>query len=683
MAELAEGGSSRWLVLRTVLITLGVIVLIAGLLVAYAVNYPPSFIVKPVLTSAVEAQTGRSFTIAGDTALSMGETPRLTLDRIALAGESDGSTPAFEAERVEADIKVESWYGRQFDILSVTITKPVLSIVPGDPLLVKLGEGQVGGGIPGAIQIIDGTFIVPGKNGPVRLEKINAQISQAAGAGMKIVGDMLALGETVKFDGTLADVFGLGGGGKSPVQLKLTADKLDALLDGEVATAPVGQFKGKVTANTTKLTELLKWTGAEPAGTDLGESASFDGAVVGSTRRIRFEPAKVKLENFEGDLVGDLTMDGERPALVASLTTPKLDINGLLPGATGKATLGLEPLDDIELLPSPWESLLDELEGGGEQAAARKVDVEPAGGWSSDPFTFKDLPAIDMDLAVKAAEIAYGKLPLKDSELMLTTRPKRVEIVVSKMKLRDGAVDGRVDVDTSKGPLSTAVRLNFNGVDLDPVLAEFVGRKTLEGKGTGNVTLAGIGGSMRELVGSLNGAGKVALERGAIIGIDLRRVVFSLGSGTKYDPARRTRFNSVKAGFDVKDGTIRSTEQVRLTGPEVDIVTAGSFGLLSRRLDQNVDLKLYPPPLALPLAFRVRGTLDKPELGWSTVSSVSQPNRFSTPFDLAPAEERMPADVRERIERILASKDGAELTPEVRAFLEKLIETRGGPAAGG
>lgn len=677
MAESADGnGSSRRLVLRTVLVTLLVVVLVAGAFIAYAVNYPPSFIINPVLTSAVEAKTGRSFTISGDTALAMSETPRLTLDKVALAGGSEGATPAFQAERVEADIKVQSWINQQFEILSVTITRPVLSIVPGDPLLVKLGEGKIGGTVPGAVEIVDGTFIVPGQNGPVSLEKINARISQAEGAAMKIVGDMVALGETVRFDGTLDDVFGLGGGGKSPLKLKLMADKLEAALDGKVATAPIGQFTGKVTAATTKLSELLKWTGFETAGTDLGEVASFDGEIVGSTRRLRFDPAKVKIEGFEGDLIGELSMEGMRPALTASLTTPKLDINGLLPGATGKATLGLESLDDVVLMPSPWESLLEELEGTRDEANARKVAVEAAGGWSSDPFTIKDLPAIDMDLAVKAGEIVYGKLPLTDSELMLTTRAKRLEVVVSKMKLKDGDVEGRVDIDTSKGPLATTVRMKFDRVEFDPVLAEFVGRRSLEGSGSGSVNVTGIGASMRELIGSLNGSAAVALEKGAIIGIDLRRAIFSLGAAQKYDPARRTRFNSVKASVDIKDGTVRSTDQVRLSGPEVDIATGGTFGLVSRRLDQKIDLKLYPPPLALPLVFRMRGTLDKPEIGWDVLSSVTQPHRFSSLFDLAPKEERMPDDVRARIESVLAAKDGAELSPEVRAFLEKLLQTR-------
>jgi uncharacterized protein involved in outer membrane biogenesis len=243
--------------------------------------------------------------------------------------------------------------------------------------------------------------------------------------------------------------------------------------------------------------------------------------------------------------------------------------------------------------------------------------------------------------------------------------------------LYEGNLSGRVDLDLSEAPLTTGLQLKFKKMQLGPFVSEVLNQKLFNGVGDVDVNVAGKGGTMRELIGSLDGSTILNVRRGEIVGFDLRRAILSFGQGQSYNPQRRTRFDRLKGSFSLRNGVLRNTEEFTLTGPQVDLSSTGSFGLVTGRLDQRLNLSLKPPPWHLPIPLRLRGTVEKPRINWGIFSAIAEPNKFATPFAIGLESERMPDEVRAEIERILADEMArSRLSPAAREFLETLMKTR-------
>ena len=375
-----------------------------------------------------------------------------------------------------------------------------------------------------------------------------------------------------------------------------------------------------------------------------------------------------------------MSIDEHRPIIKGSLTSAKVDLDVILPLAAKPSAFALAPLEGRVTLPTAWDSLLQALERASSPSHGRapmEAAVRPLGELSSEPFELTKLPDLDLDLAVSAHQIRYSQMPLTDARLQVSSRPTRLELQVVEAVLHQGKVSGRIDLDLGKGPLETALRLKLNRLALAPLVADVLHQRVLAGTGDMEIAVTGRGGSMRELVGTLDGTATFNADAGAVVGFDLRRAVLSLGATQTYNPAQQTRFDNLRAGVVFRNGVMRTTDALTLRGPEVDIATTGSLGLVSRRIDQSVRLSLKTPPLHLPVQLRVRGTLDQPSIYWDIFSAIADPTKLATPFAVGSKDERMPDAVRTAITKALAADPATtRLSPEARAFLNELLRMR-------
>ncbi len=682
-ADQTGTNTSSWFWLRLILYVLGGLVLLAVVLVVAFVAFPPGWLARDLLTRAVEQQTGRSLTVSGPSKLSLRPRITLRLEQVALSGpENDRAKQPFAAEGLEISFNVLNWWRRQVEVPHIALQRPTITITRGDPLFEKFAEGDLRSGVmPKLISIEDGVITLPAEapGGQVSLRKVRGEFRPSADAkGLSYQGTLAALGKDFTINGALADLAALAKGQESPLTLSARTDLLNAGFNGHLATRPIGQLTGNISASSQDLPGLLAWgnIAAEPA--NLGKSIKLQGDIAGSLRRLVISAARVEMDSLTGTVNGELSIEQSRPRIKASLETSKLDVNVLLPKAARPVAFDIQPREGGATLPSAWQSLLEGLENNRPTLTGTLgASVRPLGWWSSTPFQLKALPAIDVELLVKAGEIDYGDLPLKQAQILLTSSETQLNLLLNRLDLYDGSVSGRVDLDLAKGPLATDMKLKFKKLSLGPFVAELVKQRLVAGVADLDVSVSGQGGSMRELVSSLNGTATIEARKGTIVGYDLRRAVLSFGAGQSYDPARRTRFDSVTAGFAVRNGILRSSEDIRLTGPDVDITSRGSLALVSRRVDQQLSLSLKPPPLHLPIPLRIGGTFDEPSIRWDIFSAVAEPAKFATPFAVGSLGEKMPPEVREAVTARLA-QDPAEsqLSPAVRRFLEQLLETR-------
>ncbi|MDX2287288.1 MAG: AsmA family protein [Hyphomicrobiaceae bacterium] len=663
--------------------------IVVGLLAAAAIlavvlwASPPGWLARDALIRIVEERTGRKLTIAGETRLVFRPDIRLRLGKVTLSGPPDKPDRSpLTAESLEAQIEIIDLWNQVFEVPVITLVKPNLTLIPGDPMLIGVAEGDVrGGGIPQQIVVTDGTLTIEAvpPQETLRIERISGTATRSAdGKGVSYKGELAFNGELIATNVSLSDVYALPDGGTSPLSLELEALSTKAKFDGTIATKPLGEVTGQVVAETGNIPKLLAWAGIDPAGADLGMTGKIEGTIAGSLRRLSLKPATLTLEAASGVVDGEVSIEETRPSVKAKISKARIDLNKLLPAAAAPAAFSLEPLEGRLALPSAWDSLLDALEPQKQTSEdLRGAAATAASAWSSEPFKLQKLPDMDVTLAIDAEEIRYRQIPATKGRVELTSSPDKLALKIDQLGLYKGRVSGRADVSMNQGPLETAVSLEFDELALEPFTTELLKQRLVSGSGDLDMTLTARGGSMRELVGSLNGTARMEARQGAIIGFDLRRAVLSFGQQQGYNAALRTRFDKVKGAFAIRNGVLRSTEDVSLAGPEVDVSTSGTLGLVSRRLEQVMRLSLKPPPLHLPIPIKIRGTTDEPAFEWNIFGAVAEPAKFATPFAVATEGERMPDDVRKALEAKLALPSAESgLSPEARAFLEELLATR-------
>lgn len=670
-------------VLRGIAYLISGFVVLLALVGAAAFVSPPGWLAREFVTLLVHEKTGRALQVDGEAVLTLRPDIRLRLGKVSLSG-PPGATEAkpFVAERVEIAVGIVDLWSWQFDVPEIILEKPQLNLRKGEPLFVRIADGGVrAGGIPQKISVSGGVVEIEAAPpaAVVRLDDVDGEMLRTAGEnGVAVKGSLKADAGPVSFNGTIGDLFAVAEGKASEVDLTLETDFLEVRIDGEAATQPIGQFTGAVKAASSDLKRLLELAQIDAGEANLGNNAALEGMIAGSLKRISLNPAKLTLDSLSGVLLGELALEGERPSLKAKATSASLDIDTLLPSSARKTSFGLEAGENDMVIPTPWESLVAALDGRGpDEPGKRGAVLELAGGWSSEPFALEQFPNMDVALSVEADEIKYKGLPLRNGRLELKSDPRRLEVLLDRIELYEGSASGRIDLTISEGPLATRLQLELNRLSLDPFVLELLKKRVLSGTGNVKLTVAGKGGSMRELVGSLDGSATMQAEKGAIIGYDLRRAIETLSFPQSYNAGNKTRFEKLKGSYAVRTGVLNSTEDLTITGPDVDITSRGYLGLVSGTIDQRINLSLSPPPWFLPIPVRLSGTVEKPDFGWDLFKAISEPSRFATPFAIAPSDEKMPAEVRRAIELALQSEDSEKrIAPDARRFLEDLLATR-------
>jgi hypothetical protein len=660
----------------------GLLVLFALIAVATFVS-PPGWLARDYLIGTIKERTGRDLTVKGDAELTLRPKIGLHLEKVALSGPSDasGAVP-LSADGVDISLQIVDLWNWQFEIPEVAFDRPRLVLRAGEPLLARFAEGEVNaGGIPKRVTVSKGVVTLEGAPSveTVTLDDITGElVRNDEGKGVTFKGKLNAKGEPVAVDGSLADVFALAEGSSSPIALKVDSEIVRAQIDGRLSTKPAGQFKGWVNVKSEKLDGLLEAASIDTGGADLGQRVVLEGKVAGSLRRMSLDPAKLTLDAMSGIVVGSISIEKERPVINARVTSGKLDLDALLPASARRAAFSLEPVERHATIPTPWDSLVRSLKRAtSPRRGSRRARTLPVGSWSSDPFKLTAFPDLDAALSIEADEIKFKRLALTNGRLEVTSNPKRLEVLLKKVELDDGSVSGRVDLDLARGPLASNVSLKLDRLSLDAFVSQLLEQRLLTGVGDIQMTVSGEGGSMRELVGSLDGSATMVAQKGSIVGYDLRRAILSFGASQSYNPTRKTRFDKLSASFAVRNGVLSSSEDLSLTGPDVDIASSGSVGLVSQRIDQRVEMSLKPPPLHLPIPLRVRGTLEEPFFRWDVFSAIAEPSKFATPFAVGSPDEKMPEEVRQEITSALAVDPAkSRISNETRSFLEELLRTR-------
>lgn len=509
-------------------------------------------------------------------------------------------------------------------------------------------------------------------------------------------GHLAAAGEPLAFTITLGDFDSAAAGRSSTLKGRIEGRPVTASIDGDALFASEAQFKGTLEASTPSLLDLAKWLGANatPAGEPI--KTSLDGKIVVTTRDVTFTETDVMINTTSARFDGNLDLGGTRPKLTGTAASEHIDLSriaGVQPHSALAPTEAAQR-DFAPLIAPGWQQLLDDLNalvpppGAAPAAAEASAAATPSPPWSEQPLNLTAIKALDLDMTLTAAEIAYGTLDLKRGRIKAGITDGVLDAKLEELAVGDGTAVGTMTVDSTLSPPKTTVALKLSNVQAEPIITEISGKPLVSGVSNVDINATAQGQSQSQMTSTLEGKARFAMGKGAMRGFDVRRMISEWWRSWSFDLAMKTGFEKLEAQYDIKKGVMRSQPGLEMDGSEVSINSTGSVNVAAKRLNQEVRIKVVPPPTALPIPVKITGDWAKPTIGidWAGIFSASPSMGLAAeeaiggPQAVAAATEPPPPAVEAAIRRVLSANLPADrLSPDARRILESLLPAPSAP----
>ncbi len=393
-----------------------------------------------------------------------------------------------------------------------------------------------GAGTRVALSQIEATLAIPDYVGAAQMDLAAVMNGQAFTAAMSV-------GAFQKFlDGRVV-----------PMDLTLRAGGADLEFKGRAGYAPL-EAEGDLTANLADLAAVAALAGAQAPGLPEGMGARdvrVSGAVtVTAQASVHLRGGSVVLDANRFAMDADLTTSGTRPKLAATVTAAALDLAGLAGGQGGGS-------------------------GGGAKAT----------GWPREPIDVSGLAALDAVVSLSADSLDLGLAKLGATRALVTVERGRAVFDLRKVAAYNGVVSGNFVVNGRKG-LSVGGDLSFDGMALQPMLADFGGYQRLVGTGDLRMKFLGIGNSVDAIMQGLEGSGTLALTNGEILGLDIKGMLRTLDTAYVGE-GQKTIFDRMAGSFTINAGMLRN-DDLLLQSPYLTARGAGDVGLGARNLEYRV-----------------------------------------------------------------------------------------------
>jgi uncharacterized protein involved in outer membrane biogenesis len=308
------------------------------------------------------------------------------------------------------------------------------------------------------------------------------------------------------------------------------------------------------------------------------------------------------------------------------------DLNGTLAGVGVTGELGIGMADPLRINGDITIAALDLPTVIGAAIGFPHQNGNRDGVWPADPFEAGLLGAARGQIKLRAGQVALSSsLSARDAGAVVNFTPSELAVVDLDGALAGGRIGG--EFAFKRGDEGITARSHFKFADLDA--AELLGggaRAPLFGKLTADLELAGAGRSPIALIGSLEGAGKVALRDGNIARFDpaaFDAVTHAVDQGLPIDATRigdRMEAALAEGGLPVSlaEASVTATMgQLRLVDPVVhakgaEFALAGSIDLTQSAIDANLILS---GPLVADastgshpdISVKLKGPLDAPK----------------------------------------------------------------------
>ena len=560
-----------------------VVLLLSAVMIAAALLFIDTPPVKHFVAARISDAIGRRLTISGDVALDWSLTPRLQLNRVALA-----NTPWSDSPRMLEIGKL----GVDIDLMALARGETVLPHLDVEDYRLLLERSSAG--VPNwrfgeeeereepikfpviaSLQMHRGTVVyrnrAAGVSRRVTLDRVRGGITgptrrlEFTGSG-RMAGKPLRLAANIAFaTGDDAEAPG------HPVSLDAALGEASAQLEGR-ARNPLSLDGLDAEVSLRGGAPVLLLPGG-PAGR-LKARLTHEGEV--------WQLRSLRAHWGESELTGrvELKLGGKRPAITATLTAPRLD---LTPFFTTRP------------------------EAGGQNRNGGSIELPAAA-----------LRSFDADIRMTSERLKASGLRLHDLTMALSLRGGHLSITPLETMLAGGEVTSNLDVRADKTPTRTALELRVAELDLRKLLSAL--DIQMDGVGTvdAQLELSGTEDSLADWLAGAEGRLAIVMQKGRLDALLLElltedvtgvlEALVGLGQGAN-------RIRCLIADAVVKDG-VMEWQRFLIDTPETKIIGDGKVHLAQ----QTLDMKLLPRDKDFSLIsgqapIHIRGRVSDPEIG--------------------------------------------------------------------
>lgn len=606
------------------------------------------------LSSAVQQATGRKLTLLSSPKLKLWPDLRLEVEGATLSnppGMFDGTTISAQTLRVK--VSLPELLSRQINFQEVTLVRPRLNLIVDKQGRANWNFATAGGGTGSStgagaavidsvqlapIKIEDGEIIYADERSgsQFKASSVNVVFSMAnAQAPIDVKGSLNWNGQRIDLQVFAKSPTRLAGKG-SPIDLSIQSASINAAVSGLARFGDGLNLAGNLDVTVPDLRKLARWSGVRIDGNAGLKQFTARAGVDLAGHTLKLNKATVAMDgmNARGNVI--LVLSGNRPRVTASLGVDRLDTNIY----TGKQT-----------------------------SAADNGQTE----WSDAPIDFSSLNSLNARLRMRVGGIIYGDVKFGETLLDVDIGSGRLNANLKEIALYGGAARGKLSLDGAARTPRLSGKFETSGLDALALLRDFAGTSRFEGKLAASLDLSSTGSSQRELVSTLAGTAQLKLTDGTIRGIDMALMVQGvqsaiLGGWQKTDNAG-TRFTNLSASYRFTDG-IGDTDDLLLTGPQVQVAGKGTIDLLRKRVNYRVTPSVAATPggqlagLAVPVIVRgpwanpkiypdVQGILENPQAAFDALNKlgVSTGN-----INVKAVEDQLKAQAKDEITKTIESQ---------------------------
>ncbi|QFR31640.1 AsmA family protein [Ancylobacter sp. TS-1] len=503
------------------------------------------------IESMVEAKAGRKPVIEGPVTFTVLPWPAIDVQGVSV--EEPRGRIAIGAARVVLDL---------LPLLAGTLSADHIELTDADVTLNDPGDGidaisalVAGLGVATSeaeIYVRDGSLSIARPAGDeVVIPQADVRIAWRGGRDATIAGRTVWRDEPLDVDIGVSGLVALAAGGAGGLRVSVSGAPIELGFEGGMRLAGGPVVNGALSVSARQLRDTLEWLNLD-APTERGFGPfRLRGAALVSAQGVVLNEARIDLDGNSGVGGFNLRVDGSRSILQGSLAAEQLDL-------------------------SPYGQLA--LSGA------------QGGAWSREAIDLNRTRTMDVDLRLSASQVRVGDAAFQGMAASATLKGGKLSVAIGEAEAWGGlfrAVLHLAPLDNGPGA-DMRLDISADDVALAQALGELFRLQRLEGTGSFRLSAGGSGASIMGIVQNLSGAFTLSGEKGALVGIDVGRILARLEkrplSGGGDLRGGRTPFDAIVVDASISDG-IAKLDRIEMSSSTLRIGLAGESSIAQRDLD--------------------------------------------------------------------------------------------------
>jgi len=214
----------------------------------------------------------------------------------------------------------------------------------------------------------------------------------------------------------------------------------------------------------------------------------------------------------------------------------------------------------------------------GEQA--RPVTPETAAGAAAQ-LPLETLRTFNSRGNLKVGQMIISKATLSDLVLSIDAKDGRINLSPVSANLYQGSYQGEISLDASADLPVLTFKSALQGVEIDPLLTDFMDASNVSGIGNMELAVTARGTDTDAFKRTLNGTGRIALEDGVLRGVDVAKVLTQVEimieskRVLEIDRGVETAFDTFSGTLQITDGVVMSND-LQIASPGFRVTGRGT-----------------------------------------------------------------------------------------------------------